>query len=105
MRVAGKKQCAKIRIMPSKLFERDGLVIRSVLKLTAAQAKEGGFFDVETLGGAALVDLVREKTHTCYLGDRTHRHDWGWGCGTCPACELRARGWEIWNAAKAHPSR
>ena len=55
VRVAGKKQCAKIRIMPSKLFERDGLVIRSVLKLTAAQAKEGGFFDVETLGGAATV--------------------------------------------------
>ena len=55
VRVAGKKQCAKIRIMPSKLFERDGLVIRSVLKLTAAQAKEGGFFDVETLGGVATV--------------------------------------------------
>ena len=55
VRVAGKKQRAKIRIMPSKLFERDGLVIRSVLKLTAAQAKEGGFFDVETLGGVATV--------------------------------------------------
>lgn len=67
--------------------------------------KAGTWAMAETLGGAALVDLVREKTHTCYLGDRTHRHDWGWGCGTCPACELRARGWEIWNAAKAHPSR
>ena len=44
-------------------------------------------------GGQALVDLIVEHTHTCYLGDRTHRHAWGYGCGTCPACELRARGW------------
>ncbi len=46
------------------------------------------------LGGDALVDLIIEHTHTCYLGDRTHRHAWGYGCGTCPACELRARGYE-----------
>lgn len=45
------------------------------------------------LGGEALVDLIVEHTHTCYLGDREHRHDWGRGCGSCPACELRARGW------------
>lgn len=45
------------------------------------------------LGGDALVDLIVEHSHTCYLGDREHRHDWGWGCGTCPACALRARGW------------
>ena len=45
------------------------------------------------LGGNALIDLIVEHTHTCYLGDRTHRHAWGFGCGTCPACELRARGW------------
>jgi 7-cyano-7-deazaguanine synthase len=44
-------------------------------------------------GGQALVDLIVEHTHTCYLGDRTHRHAWGYGCGTCPACELRARGY------------
>lgn len=48
----------------------------------------------EALGGTALVDLIVEHTHTCYLGDRTHRHAWGYGCGSCPACELRARGWE-----------
>ena len=46
-----------------------------------------------TLGGAALVDLVVEHTHTCYLGDRQHRHVWGYGCGDCPACVLRARGY------------
>ena len=44
------------------------------------------------LGGQKLVDLIVEHTHTCYLGDRSHRQDWGYGCGTCPACELRAKG-------------
>ena len=43
-------------------------------------------------GGQALVDLIVEHTHTCYLGDRTQRHDWGYGCGQCPACQLRAAG-------------
>ncbi|MEY4363760.1 MAG: 7-cyano-7-deazaguanine synthase [Pseudomonadota bacterium] len=45
-------------------------------------------------GGDALIALMTEHTHTCYLGDRTHRHDWGYGCGNCPACELRANGWK-----------
>jgi 7-cyano-7-deazaguanine synthase len=48
----------------------------------------------QTLGGQPLVDLIVEHTHTCYLGDREHRHAWGYGCGTCPACELRSRGFE-----------
>ena len=52
----------------------------------------------ETLGGRALVDLIVEETHTCYLGDRTHRHDWGVGCGTCDACRLRANGWTSYRA-------
>jgi 7-cyano-7-deazaguanine synthase len=43
-----------------------------------------------------ILDLVIEQTHTCYLGDRAHRHDWGYGCGTCPACELRSAGWAKW---------
>lgn len=47
-------------------------------------------------GGQTMIDLMVEHTHTCYLGDRTHRHDWGYGCGTCPACELRAKGWRQW---------
>ncbi|MBU2083750.1 MAG: 7-cyano-7-deazaguanine synthase QueC [Alphaproteobacteria bacterium] len=49
-------------------------------------------------GGQALVDLITEETHTCYLGDRTQRHEWGYGCGTCPACELRSNGWHRWKA-------
>ncbi|MGI3903602.1 MAG: 7-cyano-7-deazaguanine synthase QueC [Janthinobacterium lividum] len=52
----------------------------------------------ERLGGAPLVDIVRDDTHTCYQGDRTHRHDWGFGCGTCPACELRAKGYREFRA-------
>jgi len=52
------------------------------------------------LGGAALFELVREHTHTCYLGDRSQRHDWGYGCGSCPACELRARGYAAYMAAQ-----
>jgi 7-cyano-7-deazaguanine synthase len=45
-----------------------------------------------------LVDLIVEDTHTCYLGDRSHRHPWGYGCGSCPACELRAKGWQQWRS-------
>ena len=52
----------------------------------------------EALGGAALVRIILEQTHTCYLGDRAHRHAWGYGCATCPACELRRRGWEAYVA-------
>jgi 7-cyano-7-deazaguanine synthase len=50
----------------------------------------------EQLGGDALVDLIVEHTHTCYLGERGPRHAWGRGCGQCPACELRAAGWARW---------
>jgi len=45
------------------------------------------------LGGEALVELIRTESHSCYLGERGTLHDWGYGCGACPACELRERGW------------
>jgi 7-cyano-7-deazaguanine synthase len=47
----------------------------------------------DEIGGEKLMAIVLELTHSCYMGDRTHRHDWGYGCGTCPACELRSQGW------------
>ncbi len=50
----------------------------------------------EELGGSTFVDLIREQTHTCYLGDRLTRHVWGVGCGSCPACLLRARGYDAY---------
>jgi len=48
----------------------------------------------EELGGRALIDLIIDETVTCYEGDLTHRHDWGFGCGHCPACDLRAKGYQ-----------
>jgi 7-cyano-7-deazaguanine synthase len=53
------------------------------------------------LGGDALVELVREESHSCYLGERGRRHDWGYGCGTCPACDLRRKGWEAFIGGSA----
>ncbi len=50
------------------------------------------------LGDDALVELVRRDSHSCYLGQRAQFHSWGYGCGECPACLLRARGWEQWQA-------
>jgi 7-cyano-7-deazaguanine synthase len=55
--------------------------------------KAGAWAMARELGGDKLIDIVIEHTHTCYLGDRGHRHTWGYGCGRCPACELRAKGW------------
>ena len=62
--------------------------------------KAGTWALAEKLGGTPLVELIVEETHTCYLGDRSRRHAWGYGCGQCPACELRAKGWETWQARK-----
>ncbi|HEY5379102.1 MAG TPA: 7-cyano-7-deazaguanine synthase QueC [Pseudolabrys sp.] len=56
--------------------------------------KAATFVMAEDIGGQALLDLVVEDTHSCYLGDRTQRHDWGYGCGACPACDLRAAGYK-----------
>ena len=55
--------------------------------------KAGTWALAHSLGGQPLVELIIEHTHTCYLGDRVHRHDWGYGCAACPACDLRARGY------------
>ncbi len=52
----------------------------------------------ERLGGEGLVAALVEGTHSCYLGDRSHRHEWGYGCGACPACALRAAGWDGYRA-------
>jgi 7-cyano-7-deazaguanine synthase len=61
--------------------------------------KAGTFALAEEIGGEALVDVLLAETHTCYRGDRQHRHAWGFGCGKCPACRLRAAGYEKWKAA------
>ena len=57
-----------------------------------------------SLGGEALNDLIVEYTHTCYLGERSKRQEWGYGCGHCPACALRARGYKAWRSRHASGS-
>ncbi len=55
----------------------------------------------QDLGGAALVELIRRDSHSCYLGERVRLHAWGHGCGHCPACVLRVQGWAQWAARQA----
>jgi 7-cyano-7-deazaguanine synthase len=55
--------------------------------------KAATFGMADKIGGQSLLDLIVEDTHSCYVGDRANRHDWGYGCGTCPACQLRAQGY------------
>jgi 7-cyano-7-deazaguanine synthase len=62
--------------------------------------KAATFALAEDIGGAKFLDLVIEETHSCYLGDRTQRHAWGYGCGECPACHLRAEGFARFTAAR-----
>jgi 7-cyano-7-deazaguanine synthase len=78
-------------------MERPFVVDTPLMRLTKAQT----WALADQLGGAALIDLILEESHTCYRGERGERHDWGYGCGTCPACELRARGWAEWRAGSA----
>lgn len=73
-------------------IERPYVIDTPLMYLTKAETWEL----THELGGEALVDLMLEETHTCYMGVRDQRHDWGYGCGTCPACELRARGFVQW---------
>lgn len=55
----------------------------------------------QDLGGVALVELIRTETHTCYLGDHATQNPWGYGCGRCPACDLRRRGYQSYTSAEA----
>src|SRR5579859_3765792 len=76
-------------------MERDFVILTPLMSRTKAQT----WALAKGLGGEDLVDIVIEHSHTCYLGVRDKRHDWGAGCGTCPACALRAKGWAEWTAA------
>jgi 7-cyano-7-deazaguanine synthase len=83
-----------------------GLERRLVIETPLMWIDKPGTWDlVESLGGPALVELVRTRTHSCYMGDRSHLHEWGYGCGACPACELRQAGWRNYRAAKTPPTR
>jgi len=73
-------------------MEREFQVQTPLMRLTKAET----WALAHRLGGDGLVELIVEESHTCYLGDRSVRRDWGYGCGACPACELRAHGWADW---------
>lgn len=60
-------------------------------------SKAGAWTLAHELGGEVLVEIIRHDSHTCYLGERGNEHSWGFGCGTCPACDLRAKGWEAYS--------
>lgn len=60
--------------------------------------KAGAWALAHELGGDELINIILEQSHTCYLGTRGHRYPWGYGCGTCPACELRREGWAAYTA-------
>jgi 7-cyano-7-deazaguanine synthase len=79
-----------------------GLGVPTVIHTPLMWLDKAGTWDMaHAIGGSALIDLVVEETHTCYLGDRSHRHSWGHGCGTCPACRLRADGFLRWRDGRA----
>ena len=78
-------------------MEADFQIATPLMWLNKAQTWELA----QDLGGPALVELIRHETHSCYMGDHSQQHDWGYGCGTCPACVLRAQGWQQWKAGKA----
>ena len=76
-------------------MDRDFRIETPLMYLTKAQT----WALSKRLGGQDLVDLIISESHTCYLGERGQLHAWGHGCGTCPACDLRAKGWAEWHAA------
>jgi 7-cyano-7-deazaguanine synthase len=78
-------------------MERPFRIETPLMRLTKAET----WAMTRDMGGEALVELVIEETHTCYRGDRGRRHAWGYGCGTCPACALRAQGFAEWKALAA----
>lgn len=78
-----------------------GMDQRFVLHTPLMWIDKAGTWDLAAkIGGDKLVSIVQEHTHSCYMGDRTQRHDWGYGCGTCPACELRKQGWVTYTSRR-----
>jgi 7-cyano-7-deazaguanine synthase len=96
---SGYPDCRDDTIKAMQLALNLGMNRRFVLETPLMWTDKAGTWAIaQALGGASLVELIVEHSHSCYLGDRTHRHPWGYGCGTCPACELRAAGWQRWCA-------
>lgn len=102
---SGYPDCRDDTIKAMQLALNLGMQRRFVLETPLMWRDKAATWDLaNSLGGAALVELIRVATHSCYLGHRTQLHEWGYGCGTCPACELRATGWRRWRSGDASAS-
>lgn len=98
---SGYPDCRDDTIKAMQVALNLGMEARFVLETPLMRIDKAGTWALaERLGGPALVELIRDETHSCYLGDRQRLHDWGRGCGACPACELRAKGWLRYRAGR-----
>ncbi|HVC59360.1 MAG TPA: 7-cyano-7-deazaguanine synthase QueC [Acetobacteraceae bacterium] len=97
---SGYPDCRDDTIKAMQLALNLGMQRRFVLETPLMWRDKAATWELaRALGGDALVELVRTATHSCYMGDRSQLHDWGYGCAACPACELRASGWRRWRQA------
>jgi 7-cyano-7-deazaguanine synthase len=97
---SGYPDCRDDTIKAMQLALNLGMQRRFVLEMPLMWRDKAATWELaRALGGDALVELIRTETHSCYKGDRSHLHDWGYGCAACPACELRASGWDRWRKA------
>ena len=102
---SGYPDCRDDTIKAMQLALNLGMQRRFVLETPLMWRDKAATWELaQSLGGGALVELIRRETHSCYLGDRSRLHEWGYGCGTCPACELRANGWQRWRAGAGSAS-
>jgi 7-cyano-7-deazaguanine synthase len=102
---SGYPDCRDDTIKAMQLAVNLGMQRRFVLETPLMWRDKAATWELaRALGGDRLVELIRTETHSCYLGDRSELHEWGYGCGTCPACELRASGWQRWRAGAASGS-
>ena len=99
---SGYPDCRDDTIKAMQLALNLGMQRRFVLETPLMWLDKAATWELaRTLGGDALVEWIRTGSHSCYLGDRTALHPWGYGCGTCPACELRRAGFERWKTETA----
>ena len=95
---SGYPDCRDDTIKAMQLALNLGMEARFVLHTPLMWLDKAATWEMaKTLGGDALINVVREHTHTCYNGDRSNLHEWGYGCSTCPACEIRAKGYAVYS--------
>jgi 7-cyano-7-deazaguanine synthase len=98
---SGYPDCRDDTIKAMQLALGLGMDRRFVLHTPLMWIDKAATFELaERIGGKPLSEIVIEETHSCYMGDRANKHEWGYGCGTCPACQLRAGGYEKYKAGR-----